>query len=194
MAGTIAPTVLWDEAVDGELPDLFNAGTTSGSTDFGVWQSLSPNAPGEYTITGEASEKSVSFSFNIDGDAVALTIPTGMTLTSLTMDHNQSLGVREFFSLTPDGLAIDQIYVVRGFPINTIFNTGLNTPATSDLLALAGGPLGPGTYVLSYENALRFNNETIMSYTINATVIPTPGPVAILTLATALGVTRRRRA
>lgn len=193
LAGTNIPTILWDEAIDGDLPDLYNAGTTSGSTDFGDWQSLTVNAPGQYAITGQASEQRINSAYNIDGDAFALTIPEGMTLESLEIDHNQSLGIREFFSLTPDGLAIDQIFVARGFPNNVIFNTGLHTPATTDLLPLAGAALGPGTYILSFENALRFNNEVIMDYTIRADVTPTPGPIAIIALA-GFAASRRRRA
>lgn len=189
----VPPPSLWDEGIEGELADLYNAGTNaSGSSDFGNWTHVGTLPFGDATVTGSASEFSQSFSFHIDGDAVAFTVPLGESLIGLSMDHNQSLGIREFFALTPDQTGIGDVYVSRGFPINVIFNTGLNTPATSDLLALAGGALGPGTYVLSFENALRFNNQTVMDYTLTFSTTPTPGSVALLGIGM-LVMARRRR-
>lgn len=191
LAGIPAPIPsLWDEAVDGDLADLQNAGSAGGGSDFGNWTPLGTLPGDDATITGEADEFSQNFSFFIDGDAVSFTVPAGEQLVGLSMDHNQSLGVREFFRLDAAGTSIEDVYVARGFPINVIFNTGLNTPATSDLLPLAGGPLGPGTYVLSFENALRFNNRTVMDYTLTFSTTPTPGALALG--AVALLANRRR--
>ncbi|RMH27834.1 MAG: hypothetical protein D6693_04500 [Planctomycetota bacterium] len=186
--------VLWDEAPDGDLADLINAGTSASvPPDFGNWTDLGAPTVGVHTVLGSANERAVAGGgFLIDGDAVAFTILPGLELAGLTMEHNQSLGIREFFSLNTAGAGIDTVFVARGFPINQIFNTGLNTPATSDLLTLAGGRLGPGTYVLSWENALRFSNETVMTYSLNLTVVPAPGG-ALLPALGMIGLIRWRR-
>ena len=186
--------VLWDEAADGDLADLINAGTSSTvPPDFGNWTDLGAPAFGGHTVLGSANERTIpGGGFNIDGDAIAFTIRPGLELANLTMDHNQSLGIREFFRLDAAGTGIDTVFIARGFPINQIFNTGLNTPATSDLLTLTGGRLGPGTYVFSWENALRFANETVMTYSLNLTLVPAPGAVLLPCLG-AIGLVRRRR-
>jgi len=176
----------WDETLNGDLPTLYDYETDHMAT----WQDLGTLPLGASTITG-TSQQVDNGNFNtFDIDAFEITIAPGQQLSSLVMTHDTSAEIDEFFQVT--GTTASPYHIIRRFP-------GVNVPlGTSDLLALnddnnpghAIGALGPGSYVLSYDNST-FN--TTMNYTITPTVIPEPAMPILLGLGMMLVRARSRR-
>jgi hypothetical protein len=184
----VSPDVIWDESIDGDLGELYRYSTPQ-PTDSIV--NLGTLALGSSTIIGTNLQSSSIFGNTFEGDAVRITIAPGTTLNQIVFKHNQSVGLREFLRLNPNG-TVAQTYVFRSFPATELSSPNYGVWVQHELVGqfASGGPLLPGEYLLSWDNAT-FN--TTMQYEIDFVVVPAPG-VGVVLAGMGLVAARRRRA
>lgn len=180
------PVTAWDEAVHGDLGELYWS-TAPSSGDRVI--AFSPLNLGINRFRGTNLQTSSFFGNRFEGDAMSFVIGPGMAATQILFTINRSAGLREFLRLTPTPATL----VGRTFPARGLSHPGGSGTVTHDLVALfapGGGPLGPGAYLLSWDNAT-FN--TTMTYTLDVVVVPAPGAAMAACVAGAWAARRRRR-
>lgn len=184
--GVHAQTVIWDEATHGDLGELYQYSTPQPDDSI---INLGALGFGASRIQGTNIQTSGS-SNRFEGDAVRFTVPTGFSITQIIFEHNQTVGLREFLRMS--GSSVVETYVFRNFPATGLSSPNYGVWVTHELVSQfvpGGGPLGPGEYILSWDNAT-FN--TTMQYRMDFVVVPAPG-AALVGLISAGVVTRRRR-
>lgn len=197
LAGGDAPVpvgALWDEFVDGDLPELYQYSSPPSPTN--TYHTFGPLGLGTHTIFGTNIQTSSGFGNTFEGDAIRFTVPAGLQLSEIHFDHDRAAGLREFLRISPAGTVLDT-YVFRSFPAyylptgaqQLIGYSPIDPPARPPIIP-GGGPLGPGDYLLSWDNQT-FN--TTMNYTLDLVIIPTPSSAAALLPILALAARRRRR-
>lgn len=188
-ASTASGAIIWNEATSGDLPELYRFVDPPSPTN--TTQFLGSLAPGANTITGTNIQQSGGSGNLFEGDAIRFVIDPGTTISSIVFEHNQSAGLREFLQVS--GSSTLSTYVFRNFPATNLPSPNYNVVVTHDLIAMfapGGSPLGPGEYLISWDNAT-FN--TTMTYTMTINVTPSPAFWPVGMAAGGLVLARRRR-
>ena len=98
LTGPAAGGVVWNEAVSGDLPDLYRFSdpvTASNNT-----MNLGALAFGGNTLLGTNIQESSGFGNRFEGDAVRFTVPAGLQLSEIIVDHDRAAGLREFLRVS----------------------------------------------------------------------------------------------
>lgn len=170
--------VVYDETVSGDLSGLLGSPT-----------SLSVSS-GANTVIGEIGANGNSGATNgSDADYFSLTVPSGGSLDTLTVDSYVPAGSSgsSFF-----GYTLGTSFSGQGFGDVDGF-TLINAASGDVLSSLAGGSLGPGTYSFWLQETAPTTVEYQLTIGITTTVIPEPATAVLISGCLAALVFRRRR-
>ncbi len=171
----LAVPIMYDEQVDGDLPDPFASNPP-----------LLVLASGVNTIAGSISLSSLQG--QSDPDNVLIRIPQGLTLRSIVTDIAQTEG------LSPALARLMTLSEVVGVatPGNELATAVISIPSTGRSVFELALPLGPGDYLI-YDTALLGTGSGLSksSYLIEMLVVPEPISLLLVLVGAMVLVLRR---
>jgi hypothetical protein len=158
---------VWNETTNGDLSGNGNAPTQLGAWGAGTHSVLATSGAG-------------------DVDDFTFTIPAGLSLSTIVNSAYAGIDGTAFIGIA-NGATVDH----AGAPASLIgyqhFGPNMGN-VDSDLLAFMGGPLGPGTYSVWWQQI--GSPSTVQ---LDFTVVPEPGSAGVLALAAVAFTTARTR-
>lgn len=176
-----AAVVLYDEAQDGDL-----APAPSLIPDLGESLSQFVLQSGDNRIFGDMNLRAIS-SIPFDVDAFSVIVPDGLSLHSISIETTRSTGGADSLSMAVSTGSQFNNSNIDEFPLPPILGI-LATPipgVTTNSNNPSIFPLGPGTYAVSFDQAVISGSIEEMNpfqWTASLNAVPIPEPSAITCL------------